>query len=152
MRWECRERFPRHRGLAIHGTCVTHVHWCMPGSLTNGFLWSRWRGNRSRHFRPMRNPQVHVSGKRHVTQKPFSMAGGVTVLWMTDDVIVLWVAGDVTVLWVVDDVTILWVADNVTVPWKADEVTVLCVMDDITVLWVADNVTVLWVADDVTVL
>ena len=27
-----------------HGTCVTHVSWCMPGSLTGGFLWSRWRG------------------------------------------------------------------------------------------------------------
>ena len=22
-----------------HGTCVTHVPWCMPGSLTRGFLW-----------------------------------------------------------------------------------------------------------------
>ena len=28
-----------------HGTCVTHVPWCMLGSLTSGFLWSRWRGN-----------------------------------------------------------------------------------------------------------
>ena len=27
-----------------HGTCVTHVPWYMPGSLTNGFLWSRWQG------------------------------------------------------------------------------------------------------------
>ena len=27
-----------------HGTCVTHVPWCMPGSLTSGFLWSRWWG------------------------------------------------------------------------------------------------------------
>ena len=27
-----------------HGTCVTHVPWCMPGSLTNDFFWSRWRG------------------------------------------------------------------------------------------------------------
>ena len=26
-----------------HGTCVTHVPWCMPGSLTSGFLWNRWR-------------------------------------------------------------------------------------------------------------
>ena len=24
-----------------HGTCMTHVPWCMPGSLSNGFLWSR---------------------------------------------------------------------------------------------------------------
>ena len=45
MRWECRERFLRHR-LQIkllfidpgmhHGTCVTHVPWCMSGSLTGG--------------------------------------------------------------------------------------------------------------------
>ena len=28
-----------------HGTCVTHVPWCMPGSQTSGFLWRRWRGN-----------------------------------------------------------------------------------------------------------
>ena len=31
------------------GTCVTHMPWCMPGSLTSGFLWSRCRGKRSRH-------------------------------------------------------------------------------------------------------
>ena len=24
-----------------HGPCVTHVPWCMPGSLTSGFLWNR---------------------------------------------------------------------------------------------------------------
>ena len=45
MRRECRERFPRHRlqrkplvsdpGMH-HGTCVTHVPWCMSGSLTSG--------------------------------------------------------------------------------------------------------------------
>ena len=43
MRRECRERFPRqrlqrkslvsHHGMH-HGTCVTHVPWCMSGSLT----------------------------------------------------------------------------------------------------------------------
>ena len=47
-----------------HGTCVTHVPWCMPGSLTSGFLWSRWRGKRSRHSRRMRDPQFKVSSKR----------------------------------------------------------------------------------------
>ena len=26
-----------------HGTCVTHVPWCMPGSLTSSFLWNRRR-------------------------------------------------------------------------------------------------------------
>ena len=30
-----------------HGTCVTHVPWWMPGSLTSGFLWSRLREKRS---------------------------------------------------------------------------------------------------------
>ena len=47
-----------------HGTCVTHVPWCMPGSLISGFLWSWWRRKRSRHSRRMRNPQFYVSGKR----------------------------------------------------------------------------------------
>ena len=28
-----------------HDTCLTHVPCCMPGSLTSGFLWSRWREN-----------------------------------------------------------------------------------------------------------
>ena len=46
------------------GTCVTHVPWCMPGSLTSGFLWSRRRGKRSRHSRRMRNSQLCLSGKR----------------------------------------------------------------------------------------
>ena len=36
----------------------------MPGSLTSGFLWIRWRRKRSRHSRCMRNPQFFVSGKR----------------------------------------------------------------------------------------
>ena len=45
MSRECRERFPRHRlhtkplvndpGMH-HGTCVTHVSWCMSRSLTRG--------------------------------------------------------------------------------------------------------------------
>ena len=57
----CRERFPRHRfqrkplvsdpGMH-HGTCVTHVPWCM-----SGIANLRWRGKRSRHSRRMRNPQ-----------------------------------------------------------------------------------------------
>ena len=60
MRRERWERFPRHRGLAIP-TCITARAWCMPGSLTSGFLFSRLRGKRSRR---MRNPQLYVSGKR----------------------------------------------------------------------------------------
>ena len=49
-----------------HGTCVTHVPWCMAGSLTSGFLWSRWRGKCSRHSRRMRNPQFYGSCKRPI--------------------------------------------------------------------------------------
>ena len=44
-----------------HCTCVTHVPWCVPGSLTSGFIWSRWRG---KHSRRMRNAWFCVSGKR----------------------------------------------------------------------------------------
>ena len=45
MHRECRERFPRHRlqrkslvsdTCMHHGTCVTHVPWCMSGSLASG--------------------------------------------------------------------------------------------------------------------
>ena len=49
-----------------HGTCVTHVPWCIPGSPTSGFRHSRWRGKRFRHSRPMRNPEFYVSGKRPI--------------------------------------------------------------------------------------
>ena len=49
-----------------HDTCVTHLPWCMLGSLNSGFLWSRWQGKRSQHFRRMRNPQFYESGKRPI--------------------------------------------------------------------------------------
>ena len=42
-----------------HGTCVTHMPWCMSGSLTRG-----GGGKRSRHSRCMRNQQFCVPGKR----------------------------------------------------------------------------------------
>ena len=47
-----------------HDTCVTHVPWCMSGSLNSDVLWSRLRVKRSRHSRRMRNLQFYVSGKR----------------------------------------------------------------------------------------
>ena len=53
-----------------HGSCVTHVPWCMPGSLTSSFLWSRWRGN----VPGMRNPQFCVSGKGLIGQDICSYA------------------------------------------------------------------------------
>ena len=60
---------PRFSDPDIHnGTCVTQVPWCMPGSLTSGFLWSRWRGKRSRHSKRMCNPQFYVSDKRSMEQ------------------------------------------------------------------------------------
>ena len=46
-----------------HGTCVTHVPWYIPISLTSGFLWSRLQGKRSRHSRRMRSPQDYLSDK-----------------------------------------------------------------------------------------
>ena len=51
-----------------HGTWhasrhVTQVPRCKPGSLTSGFLWSRWRVKRSRHSRRMQNSQFYVSDK-----------------------------------------------------------------------------------------
>ena len=43
------------------GTCVAHAPWCIPESLTSGFLWSQCRAKRSRHSRRMRNPQfLHI--------------------------------------------------------------------------------------------
>ena len=52
----------------LHGTCGTHVPWCMPGSLTNVFLWSWWQGKRSRHSRRMHNPRLYVFDKRPMPQ------------------------------------------------------------------------------------
>ena len=43
-----------------------HVQWCMTGSLTVSFLWSR--GKRSRHPRRMHNPQFYASGKKPIGQ------------------------------------------------------------------------------------
>ena len=46
---------PVNKPNMYHGTCVTHVPWCMPGSLTSGFFWSWWRGKRSWHSRCRRS-------------------------------------------------------------------------------------------------
>ena len=49
-----------------HGTCVTHLPWCMSGSPTSGFLRRRGGGGggSSRRSQCMRNSQINVSGKR----------------------------------------------------------------------------------------
>ena len=51
-----------------HGTCVTHVPWCMSGSLTSGFLWSRWRGKTFPAFPAHAQPAMLLSGKRPMCQ------------------------------------------------------------------------------------
>ena len=59
---------------------VTHVPWCMLGSLTSGFVWSHWRGKSSRHSRCLRNLQFYVSGicdQQFVT--PPGVAGFVSI-------------------------------------------------------------------------
>ena len=70
MRRESRERFRCHRGLAI-STCIKALTSRMPGSLTSGFLWSRWREKRSQHSRRMRNP-----GGRPMDNKPLPLSLG----------------------------------------------------------------------------
>ena len=63
-----------------HGTCVTHMPWCMTGSPTSCFRSSRWRGKRSRR---MRNLQFCVSGKRFIGWQ-VNAARRSTSQWTTD--------------------------------------------------------------------
>ena len=63
-----------------HGTFVTHMSWCMPGSLTSGFLWSRWRGKRSWHSRCMHN--LHFT---YLARGPTNLKAG----WMLIELVVL---------------------------------------------------------------
>ena len=44
-----------------HGTCVTHLPWCLSGSLI-----ARWRGKGSRHSRRTHSTEFCVSSKRPV--------------------------------------------------------------------------------------
>ena len=49
-----------------HGTCVTHVPWCMPESLTSGFLWSRVAGKTFPAFPPHAQPTIlHIWQEVH---------------------------------------------------------------------------------------
>ena len=63
-----------------HGTCVTHVPWCMSWSLISGFLWSRWRGKRSRR---MRNTQFCVSGKRPIIIDEGGNLNAIVILFLS---------------------------------------------------------------------
>ena len=64
-----------------HGTCVTHVPWCMSGSLTRSFIWSRWQGKHSRHSRRMCNSQFNVAGKRPTRMKCSYMSVYICYAW-----------------------------------------------------------------------
>ena len=57
-----------------HCTCVAHVPWYMPESLTSGFLWSRC------HSRRMRNPQFCASGKRPISNDDKAIRQALPVL------------------------------------------------------------------------
>ena len=63
-----------------HGTCVTHVPWCMSGSITSGFRLSWWRGKRSRHSRRMRNPQFYLSDKTPMEFQPVHVTSSCVVM------------------------------------------------------------------------
>ena len=67
-----------------HGSCVTHVPWCMPGSPASGFLWSRMREKRSRHSPRMRNPKFNVSGKRPIDSYKIKFSINLFPLRVTD--------------------------------------------------------------------
>ena len=77
-----------------HGTCVTHVPWCMPGSLTSGFLWSRWWGKLSRHSRRMCNPEFYVSGKRTIASGNVSHPSLCRLLLLTTTIPATWHSAD----------------------------------------------------------
>ena len=56
-----------------HGPCVTHVPWCMSGSLNSGFPHSQWRGKHFRHSQRMRNIPFFVSGNRSIVWQQWHM-------------------------------------------------------------------------------
>ena len=66
---ELRENWtlPRVSLLLSHNPTAT-MPWCMPGSLTSGFLWSPWQGKRSLLSWCMRNPQSYISDKRTINK------------------------------------------------------------------------------------
>ena len=73
---------PRVSNPGMHyGTCGTHVPWCMPGSLTSGFLWSRWWGKTFPAFPAHAQPPFYVFGKRPITPKsPLTAATSFSIM------------------------------------------------------------------------
>ena len=51
-----------------YGTCVTHVPWCMPGSLTSGFLWNWRRGETFPAFPAHAQPACSKSAGIYVSR------------------------------------------------------------------------------------
>ena len=96
MRWECRERFSHHPGLAIPTLITARAWrtWCMPGSLTSGFLWSRWWGKLSRHSGRMCNPEFYVSGKRTIASGNVSHPSLCRLLLLTTTIPATWHSAD----------------------------------------------------------
>ena len=83
MHRECWECFPCRQVSdpdMHHDTCVMLMPGCMLGSLTSGFLWSRWRGKHSRH---MRNPQFYISGASSTKGISIKFAIRSKLIWST---------------------------------------------------------------------
>ena len=70
-----------------HGTCMAHVPWCLPGSLTSSFLWSRWREKRSRCSQGMRNPQFYVPDKRPIHHIHYHLLAADTVQYVCTNIL-----------------------------------------------------------------
>ena len=87
-----------------HGTCVTHVPWCMPGSLTSGFFEVGGREKRSRHSRRMRNPQFCLSGKR-----PMGFIIRVPTCWQHNIVLGVWLTASINPRRVVFSLLLLFI-------------------------------------------
>ena len=78
-----------------HDTCVTHVPWCMPESLTSGFLWSRWRGKRS----PSVTLSETISAFSMMSLKP-SLLKLTRIVWTLIEMLLLvWFTGHLVVMW-----------------------------------------------------
>ena len=66
-----------------HGTCVTHMPWCMPG--ISSFFWSQWRGKTFPAFPAHAQPAIYISGKRHMASTLAAAVGGKVCLWVSND-------------------------------------------------------------------
>ena len=87
---ECRERFPTDMH---HGTCVTHVPWCMPESLTSDFLWSRWREKAYQAFPVHAQAAIlHIWDEAHCSTLLINNEAAVPILicWSVDSQICLY--------------------------------------------------------------